>query len=375
MLGDHFAAGGGVSWQERTRTRTLRAGVLAVWHDADRHPYPPDVGALGEAVTAVVPTRDRLELLRMTLWSILRQRDVDVRVVVVDEASSDGTPAYLAELAGSDERVRFVRHDEPKGAAGARNAGVALAETPWVAFCDDDDLWHPEKLRLQLAAAGDRCWVAAGAVMVDTRLELVDHTRLEPGDGEMLAALLSFNTIPAGGSGVAVRRDAIERAGGFRESLRNSEDWDLWIRVAQQGPVAVADRPLVAYRIWPGSKSRSAANMERAWDDITSTYRPLADELGVVPDRPSHRRYLAKQQIRNRNRPEALRLLRIAADGRRLWYLPRAAAAVAIPGVMDRIGTRRAKQGIPADWRVDAEGWLAELSADAARDGLSLTLP
>jgi glycosyltransferase involved in cell wall biosynthesis len=332
------------------------------------------VALLAEAVTAVVPTRNRVDLLRTTLWSILRQRDVDLQLVVVDEGSTDGTPDLLAGLAAGDERVRFVRHDEPKGAAAARNAGVAAAETPWVAFCDDDDLWHPDKLAAQLAAAGDRTWVTAGAVMVDVTLALAGHTRLVVDDGDMLATLLCFNTIPAGGSSVMLRRDVFEAAGGFRDSLRNSEDWDLWIRVAPGRPLAVADRPLVAYRTWPGSKSRSAVNMERAWDDITSTYAHLAREAGVTPDRAAHRRYLAKQQLKNRNRREAVRLLRIAAEGRTGWFLPRAAAAVAIPGLMDRIGTDRAKRSIPADWRTEAEAWLAELSADADRDGLKLAV-
>src|SRR5687767_2206546 len=102
-------------------------------------------------VTVVVPTRNRRAVLALTLGTIVRQRgDVDVRVVVVDEGSSDDTPAYLAAVAG--DGVRVVRHDEPKGLAAARNAGIELADTRWIAFCDDDDLWAPDKLDAQLDA-------------------------------------------------------------------------------------------------------------------------------------------------------------------------------------------------------------------------------
>src|SRR5690349_9916448 len=95
-------------------------------------------------VTVVVPTRDRHARLAATLAGVLRQRDVDLEVVVVDEASSPPVGA------SADPRVRVLRHDEPQGVARARNAGLSAAQGAWVAFCDDDDLWGPEKLRRQL---------------------------------------------------------------------------------------------------------------------------------------------------------------------------------------------------------------------------------
>src|SRR5438128_8506232 len=97
-------------------------------------------------VTVVVPTKDRRQVLDVALRSILAQEGVDVRVVVVDDGSSDGTAAWLADL---DPRVEVVRHDTPTGAAAARNDGLDRVTTDWGAFCDDDDVWAPTKLAKQ----------------------------------------------------------------------------------------------------------------------------------------------------------------------------------------------------------------------------------
>src|SRR6476619_4343306 len=115
-----------------------------------------------EAVTVVVPTRNRPGLLDLTLTSVLRQRDVDLRVIVVDDASTLNNADVIAGLA--DSRLQLVRQPVIKGASAARNRGVSQTTTEWVAFCDDDDLWSPDKLRRQLASVVSlrRDWAYAG---------------------------------------------------------------------------------------------------------------------------------------------------------------------------------------------------------------------
>ncbi|HEX6207479.1 MAG TPA: glycosyltransferase family 2 protein, partial [Actinomycetota bacterium] len=104
-------------------------------------------------ISAIVPTHNRAGLLTTTLRTVLWQRDVSLEVVVVDDGSSDAT-ADLVEGLG-DPRVRLVRHDAPRGVSTARNRGASEARGDWLAFCDDDDLWAPDKLARQLAAARD----------------------------------------------------------------------------------------------------------------------------------------------------------------------------------------------------------------------------
>ena len=125
------------------------------------------------AASVVIPTRNRANLLALTLRSVLRQRDVDIEVVVVDDGDGPETAALVNAL--QDARVRLIRNSEPRGECGARNCGVAAAQREWVAFCDDDDLWAPDKLSAQLVAAADEhaAWVYAGHVEVDLHLRVL----------------------------------------------------------------------------------------------------------------------------------------------------------------------------------------------------------
>jgi glycosyltransferase involved in cell wall biosynthesis len=113
-------------------------------------------------VSVVLPTRNRRALLAATLRTVFRQRDVSLEVIVVDEGSTDDTPAMLAAL--PDARVRVLRHETPRGVSVARNHGATEARGEWLAFLDDDDLWAPDKLSRQVQAAvgGGGGWGGAG---------------------------------------------------------------------------------------------------------------------------------------------------------------------------------------------------------------------
>ena len=100
-------------------------------------------------IGVVVPTHDRPQLLRETLRAILEQdvsAPLDI-VVVFDRSEPDRT---LEELSTDDRRVRVVANTRTPGLAGARNSGILAVDTDWVAFCDDDDVWAPQRLRAQL---------------------------------------------------------------------------------------------------------------------------------------------------------------------------------------------------------------------------------
>jgi glycosyltransferase involved in cell wall biosynthesis len=129
-------------------------------------------------VTVVVPTRDRGHLVADAVDTALGQSDVDVEVLVVDDGSRDpvGLPA--------DPRLRVVRHLRPRGVAAARNLGITLAATPWIAFLDDDDRARPTWLARSLtAAASSRLPGPVGvlsAVAVVDRTGTVRETRTPP---------------------------------------------------------------------------------------------------------------------------------------------------------------------------------------------------
>jgi glycosyltransferase involved in cell wall biosynthesis len=248
--------------------------------------------------SVIVPTRNRGTMLGTALRCVLGQRDVQLEVIVVDDASTDDTSEVLRTV--DDTRVRVVRNAEPVGPNAARNRGAEGARGRWVAFIDDDDLWAPTKLAAQLAAAeGDsRDWAYAGSVNVNDRLEII-HGIPPPSPAEVVASVRRSNPIPASASNVVIRRSSFEAAGGFNEELRACEEWDLWIRLADEGPPAWVPEPLVSYRMHPGNAILDV-------EALVAGARRLEQLHGTGIDWGHFHRWLAQLCVRGGRRREAL---------------------------------------------------------------------
>jgi glycosyltransferase involved in cell wall biosynthesis len=306
-------------------------------------------------VSVVVPPHNRGGLLTLTLRSALRQHGVDLEVVVVDDGSTDGTAGLVERLA--DPRVRIVRHATPLGVSSSRNAGIAEARCPWVAFLDDDDLWAPDKLALQLRAANaaHRAWVYAGSVNVDHRLRILEGG--PPPPPERVPELLRrYNPVPAGASNVVVRADSLARLGGFDPGLRRTEDWDLWIRLAHDGPPAAVPRPLVAYRMHP----RSNAFVDTA--EILTETAVIEQRHGIPVDHAAHYRRAAWISLRAGRRWQAAGYYAQAIRRGDLRSLARAVVGLTYPGVASTRRHRRLRgDSEVAQWQADAQRWLDQL--------------
>jgi glycosyltransferase involved in cell wall biosynthesis len=225
---------------------------------------PTTRGARAAAeVTVVIPTHNRRQSLERAVRSVLAQAHAATDVVVVDDGSTDQTPDWLRDVTGP--RLRTVRHETAAGPAAARNTGMAAARTPWVAFLDDDDLWAPSKLRAQLDAAESARadFVYGAALRVDAHLRPLSLLRPPPAD-DLLPRLVEHNVMPAGQSNVLVRRRLLERVGGFDTDLAMMADWDMWLRLAEQGVASATDEPVVAYVIHDGGMSQTRTDVVRS---------------------------------------------------------------------------------------------------------------
>jgi glycosyltransferase involved in cell wall biosynthesis len=161
------------------------------------------------------------------LPSALAQEDVELEAIVVDDGSSDGTLERLGQL--NDHRLRVLENARAAGVSGARNTGVDAAAGRWLAFLDDDDLWSPRKLRMQLAGMGSARWGYASVIIVD----------------ESLRALHLGNVV-GGPSNVMAEATLVRELGGFDETLSHSADWDLWLRLVGAAMPAACSKVLVA---------------------------------------------------------------------------------------------------------------------------------
>jgi len=257
------------------------------------------VNAPAPEVTVVIPTHNRSRLLSDALRSALGQENVAVEVIVVDDASSDGTPSLLAAL--DDPRASGIRFAEHRGLSAARNAGIAAARGRWVAFLDDDDLWAPHKLRRQLDAAGatGATWVYCGVLLVSPNGD-VRRMWGPPEPEGLVPQLLQSNVVQAGASTVVADRARLTAVGAFDETLGAMADRDLWIRLALDGPAAAVEEPLAAYRRHGSTMigRRNRQTLEEA-DRVAERYADSAAEHGVAFDREHLERWLTSERIRS----------------------------------------------------------------------------
>ena len=298
-------------------------------------------------VSVIIPTRNRWDLLsRAALPAAFGQEDVDVEVIVVDDASDDGTSEKLATI--GDPRLTHVRLDEPAGVARARNRGIAEARGEWVAFLDDDDVWSPRKLRSQLDAAD-----AADADFAYARVISIDEMRRPsyvfplPDAAELGTLLLAASELPAGCSNVLARTELVRSLGGFDEELHQLADWDLWIRLAWAGRAAAVDEVLVGYVQHDRNMLLSdTRDVVAELDYLDGKHRSLRVAQGVELDRAAFLHWVAWGHLRRRRRLGAarvyLRSARTTRSGRDLAL----AVAFAARAVLPLSGVRRTWQRV-----------------------------
>ena len=264
----------------------------------------------------IIPTFNHARFLGAAIDSALAQTLGAVDVIVVDDGSTDDTPAVLARYAG---RVRVLRQPN-RGLSSARNAGLAAARGTFVAFLDADDVMAPTKLAAQLEVL-ERS-PAIGWTYCDVLMETVATGATAKAserfgyaaralDGWLFPELIHGNFIPA--IAPLVRRTALETAGGFDERLTALEDWDMWLRLSLIAEARYTPAVLVTYRIRPGGMSEDRARMDKSrfqvLDKINRT-RPVAlESLGNVGRRiiADTHNWLGKEAYASRDWREARR--------------------------------------------------------------------
>jgi glycosyltransferase involved in cell wall biosynthesis len=274
-------------------------------------------------VTVVIPVRDGLPDVLDAVGSALGQTLPPAEVVLVDDASTDGS-AFLVERRFPG-RVRIVSGSFGSAAA-ARNAGLRAVTTEFVAFLDADDLWYPEKLAVasqRFAAAPAADWFFSDGAFrtIDGQLYSSWFAQcadlVEPWAGCPVEQLFDVNFVLT--SSVVVRRSALLTVGGFDDQFTHGEDLDLWIRLSRRGIATASRRALVRYQHREAGLSSQVENRLRGGLRLFGALerdRTLSPRLRYLARRRSSLYHfkLGLHCLRAERRPEALR--EFAAVGR-----------------------------------------------------------
>ncbi len=216
------------------------------------------------AISVIIPAYNAENYVLETLSSVLGQTLEALEVIVVDDASTDRTAAIVAELARRDPRLRLISQCRNSGVCHARNAGIAAAEAPWIAFIDSDDVVAPERLAAMLAAAETLGvdWVADDQMVVeDPGGKPLGRVFRHEADGARIIEVTHLierdppERIGYGTLKPLVRRSfLIDQQIGFRVGLERFEDFVFHVECGTRAArMALLNRPFYCYRRRPGS--------------------------------------------------------------------------------------------------------------------------
>jgi glycosyltransferase involved in cell wall biosynthesis len=199
-------------------------------------------------VSVIIPVYNGEKYIAQTLESVLAQTYQDFEIIVVDDGSIDGSADvirnYTAKYSG---KIRYF-HQENRGIAAARNAGIKESRGAYIAFLDQDDLWLPDKLQKQINYFDNN--KDAGLVYAHS-IEFGDRSKNVPTahhEGFILDKLIWGNFIPA--LSVMVKKEVFNEVGLFDENraLMGCDDFDMWLRIAARYRVGHVDYELVRWR-------------------------------------------------------------------------------------------------------------------------------
>lgn len=235
------------------------------------------------SVTVVLPLYNQAQYVSEALTSVLSQTCQDTEIIVIDDGSSDGGAQVVKAM--TDTRVKLVRQAN-HGVSVARNRGIEMATSDYIAFLDADDYWHPRFLQCCLSFLQEYPWVSTVYTNVtDGHTGRPRIAASECPEGivpDYFVSVLRCHRHLGIPSSVVAKRETLLKAGGFPAGVKYNEDHDLWMRLAWVGKVGFLSEPLGFYRDNPSGAMASLGKQGVVYPYPVTTYRRWKIE-GRIP--------------------------------------------------------------------------------------------
>ncbi len=231
-------------------------------------------------ITVLLPVYNAGPPLKCAIESILSQDLHDFEFLIIDDASTDKSAKVIREYERSDRRIRVIYHKENRGLAATLTEGLHESDGEYIARMDQDDQSLPQRLGIQYLFMKNRpdIAVAGSHVFLMGKDRSRDHLVQAPASPEEVALKLKSENCIFHPS-VVMRRAQVLEAGGYRPQFKNSEDYDLWLRVSRNHRIANIPIPLLRYRL-----STAGMTLSRKWEQLY--YFFLAQAANEDPSMP-----------------------------------------------------------------------------------------
>ncbi len=315
-------------------------------------------------VSVIIPTHNRAHVLGEAIESVLAQTYRDFKLIVVDDASTDGTAEVLARYTGEyGEKIRALRRQENGGAGVARNDGLRASRGEYIAFLDSDDLFLPARLESAVRFLDQRQHF--GAVYSEMlcvgfhpkRCEFWAASRGGGRSGRVFEALVERDLVKT--PTLTVRRHLLLQVGGFNEALASGQDADLWWRLARETEFGFVDEVGSIYRTADGSLCRLGARSSGSW------VRRTRNALATYPDLTTRERRALCATLSANLRAHGYHLAQegMAREARQVWRESlRVSLASALWSALPRAAA-------PLVFGARAEGWGRALRREGGWNG------
>jgi len=190
-------------------------------------------------VSIIIPTYNRPELLERACNTAYQQSYNNIEIIVVD----DNSPTDYSEVLSSLEplNIKYIKRDLNGGGSAARNTGIDIAKGEFIAFLDDDDLWHEKKIEKQVASLSEKVRAShCGYELSSSGVKRIEKKSL------ITLTDLCVNNKLASTTGLLCCTKILKRMK-FDESLKRAQDWDLYLRIAKETDFAYVQEALYTY--------------------------------------------------------------------------------------------------------------------------------
>lgn len=244
-------------------------------------------------VSIIIPVCNGEKFMKQTLESVYAQSYKNFEVICVDDGSIDNTGTTIKDF---DKRIIYYYSQNNKGQAAARNTAIGLSHGDLIAFLDADDIWFPDKLKLQIKYLLDHPDVA----MVHSNISIVTNGSITTRELPIIKRHRNFSIFDELYLGnfvntptVVLRRECLNILGLFDEGLRRGEDYDLWLRVAANFKIGYQDVVTGIYRMHSDNISRDTIGMNIGVLNVLDKMKKLYPQhVSKIPKEKINNRYL-----------------------------------------------------------------------------------
>jgi len=193
-------------------------------------------------ISVVIPTYNRVELLKRSIDSVINQTIKPFEIIIVDDGSNDGTEVMVKKKYDSLKLIK----QKNKGASAARNSGIKASSGEWICFLDSDDEWKNNKLEKQItfvANNSDYKFFHSNEIWIKNGKRINQKKKHKKYGGDIFKKCLDMCRISP--SSVLIDKNIFEEIGFFNENLVVCEDYELWLRICDKYKVFFIDEPLI----------------------------------------------------------------------------------------------------------------------------------